>query len=422
MNNRRKHSLSTASPSLGIPFIRQSNDPASPAVYCSRTDVSVNEKNQRISAFDAFLPPELVKTRKNLTICTRTVVLSLELQDEAVGPRAVGVYIQDEAASVKAKKILVSAKREIVLSAGAIGTPQILLLSGIGDPKHLNSVGIEIVHELPGVGLGLQDHLAVALIYKAPRAHTFYELMHNRVHALRELLKYVFTRKGMFLSSYTQVAIFARSALLDDSMHTVGSPEDLNAHSPANVPDLEIQPIAFGIPNDSEQHQIVLRKEDGAVSLLVQLLRPKSSGSVKLKSKNPRDRPKCDLGALKDANDYVVLRKGIKLALALGQRMKEDGYPSEPLDLPRDESDAALDEFVKGRAISTFHYSSTCRMAPRDLGGVVDDQLRVHGVVGLRIADASIFPTIPACHLQAPVVMVGERCADFIKKTNTVAS
>jgi choline dehydrogenase len=257
-----------------------------------------------------------------------------------------------------------------------------------------------------------QDHLAVPVIYKVPRKHTVYELIQNPLLVVREFFKYLFTGKGLFLSSYAQVLVFARSALLSPASHTSGTPEELDAHSPNNIPDIEIQPIAYG--STERDHKDELGKGEGAAMLLVQLLRPKSTGQVKLTNKDPRARPKCELNSLSNAEDSVVFRKGIKLALALGGQMKEDGYPLEPLDVPAGESDAELDAFIKERAITTFHYSSTCRMAPREEGGVVDDELRVYGVEGLRIADASVFPTIPACHIQAPVVMVAERCAEFI--------
>jgi choline dehydrogenase len=401
-------------------------------VTCVQTDVTVNEKMRRISAFDAFLPKKTVNARKNLSICTRTIVLSLDLEDTGA-LKAKGVFIQAEDSWIGLKtKIRVGATKEIIMAAGAIATPQILLLrsvrdvmrckelcwvsnSGIGDPKHLNSVGIDIVHELNGVGLGLQDHIAVPVVYKVPRNHTIYELQHNPLLGIREFFKYIFTAKGLFLSAYVQVALFVRSGLLTPGSVTAGNEQTLDANSSANIPDIEIQPIAYGATD--RDHKDELAKGEGAATLLVQLLRPKSSGSVKLANRNARDRPKCELGSFTKAEDWTVLRKGLKLALALGRQMKKEDYPCEPLDAPTGESDAELDAFIKLRANTTFHYSSSCRMAPQEEGGVVDDELRVHGIVGLRIADASVFPTIPACHLQAPVVMIGERCAGFILGT-----
>ena len=113
---------------------------------------------------------------------------------------------------------------------------------------------------------------------------------------------------------------------------------------------------------------------------------------------------------------YAHLFCTVKLALALSRVVRRQGYPLRNLNVPKSEGDQDLDDFIRANVKSTFHYSSSCRMAPEDEGGVVDDMLRVHGISGLRIADASVFPTIPATHLQAPTVMVGERCADFLAK------
>lgn len=253
------------------------------------------------------------------------------------------------------------------------------------------------------------------MIYKVPRKHTFYELQSNPFLGFRELLKYVFTGKGLFLAAYVQIAIFARSALLSDTSNTEGTPDEMDPAKPANIPDIEIQPIPYGSQDSKIEKELdkKLRKDDGKATLLVQLLRPKSSGAVKLRNRNPRERPKCEMNFLGNAEDLSILRRGVRLAAALAKEMKAGGYMLEELDTPP-EDEEGMNQWIKDRALSTFHYSSTCRMAPREEGGVVDDELRVHGIQGLRIADASIFPTIPACHLQAPVVMVGERCAEFI--------
>lgn len=137
---------------------------------------------------------------------------------------------------------------------------------------------------------------------------------------------------------------------------------------------------------------------------------------MRLRSRDPRKRPACDLNVLSSPNDMAVLRSGLRLALGLARTVRKRGFPMHGLIVPASDSDADLDAHIRGYAQTTFHYSSTCRMAPEAEQGVVDDELRVHGVKGLRVADASVFPSIPACHLQAPVVMIGERCADFVLK------
>lgn len=192
----------------------------------------------------------------------------------------------------------------------------------------------------------------------------------------------------------------------------VNHPSQTDSRDPDNIPDIEIMPI----PYDASEWKCDLQGE-GAFSLLCALLRPKSIGTVRLTSMDARVRPACDLGSLTAEEDYLVMRKAIRLALRIGRQMREQGYPLRDLDVPQSESDTDLDDFIRHGARTTYHYSSTCRMAPEDgaVPGVVDDELRVHGVQGLRVADASIFPSIPATHLQAPAVMVAEKCADFLR-------
>jgi choline dehydrogenase len=230
---------------------------------------------------------------------------------------------------------------------------------------------------------------------------------------LREFIKYMLTGRGLFLLPNPQIAIFCRSALLDEDLRNiVQHPSQTDPRDPDNIPDIEILPI----PYDASESKCDLQGE-GAFSLLCVLLRPKSSGTVRLTSTDARVRPACDLGSLTVKEDYLVMRKVIRLALRIGRQMREQGYPLRDLNVPQSESDTDLDDFIHHAARTTYHYSSTCRMAPEEdeMPGVVDDELRVHGVRGLRVADASVFPSIPATHLQAPAVMVAEKCADFLR-------
>jgi choline dehydrogenase len=142
-------------------------------------------------------------------------------------------------------------------------------------------------------------------------------------------------------------------------------------------------------------------------------LHPVSTGTVRLRGSDPRDRPACVLGTLSNPADYIPTRASIRLALALAKQMQRQGYQFRPISIPSSDSDEDIDKFARENAETTYHYASSCRMGA---DGVVDARLRVHGVRNLRIADASVFPRIPAAHLQAPVVMVAERCAEFIEE------
>ncbi|KAJ7475235.1 GMC oxidoreductase [Mycena galericulata] len=398
-------------PSFGIPYVDQPNDPASPVVSCTRLDATIDENGRRSATSDAFLPKKLVQHRQNLHICTGTVVTSLKIEDH----KAVGVYIEADSGNRAAISQLyqVVAECGVVLCAGAISTPQILLLSGIGPQDHLMQHRIPVVKHLPGVGAHLQDHISVPVIYSVPVADSVEVLMKKPLTAVGQLLKYFFEGKGMFGTQVQQANIMLRSAgLLNTNSHVVAEETDLDGHNPLNIPDLEIMLIPV---NPTSETFAGLMNSSGTFSYLCTMLRPKSHGSVRLVSTNARDQPLCDLGTLSHSDDRVPLRTVLRTALSLGRAVRASGYPLEDLLVPASESDSDLDRFTDENLTTTYHYSSSCRMAEEADLGVVDDQLRVHGISGLRIADASIFPQIPACHLQAPVVMVAERCAAFLE-------
>ncbi|KAI0702886.1 GMC oxidoreductase [Cytidiella melzeri] len=400
-----------AANSLGIPRVEDIHDPSIAPYSAACLDVTVDEYGNRVSTFDSFLPLRLVNARRNLYICPNTVVCRLDVQPCSGGVlKAVGAYIKSDPKTTNAEECYVSSHHEIVLCAGAIATPQILMLSGIGPREHLQSLHVEVVKDLPGVGLNLQDHACIPLSYKVPRADTLQSLETSKLLAAWEILKYVLFGRGLLLAPNPQVAIFAVSRLLQDDSRTVQSAEGADSHLPSNIPDIEIAPMPFNAFDHSK-----LDKADGVTTVCCMHLKPKSAGTVRLLSPDALDRPACDLRYLTHKEDYIVFRKMVRLGLELGRKCREQGYPLRDLRVPRSEGDEDLDNFIRQNIRTTFHYSCTCRMAPLEEQGVVDDELKVHGIQGLRIADASIFPVIPSAHPQAPVVMVAERCADFIR-------
>jgi choline dehydrogenase-like flavoprotein len=239
-------------------------------------------------------------------------------------------------------------------------------------------------------------------------------LMEQPLTAVGQLVRYLFTGKGIFGSQVQQANITLRSSLIDDDSHVVvpDAGKDLDAHDPSNIPDIEVMLLPV---NPAGSRSPGLPKSSGTFAYNCAALRPKSSGSVRLVSPNAHDMPLCDLGTLTHPDDRLPMRKALRMALALGRAVRAQGYSLEDLLVPASESDTDLDIFTNANVTTTYHYSCSCRMEEEVRMGVVDDELRVHGVGGLRIADASVFPQIPACHLQAPVVMVAERCAAFLK-------
>lgn len=186
---------------------------------------------------------------------------------------------------------------------------------------------------------------------------------------------------------------------------------------------IELMPLAISAMDNFDEHQQVFSKL-GVFSSLATILQPKSRGTIRLSDSDPHSRPKVDFGLLSDPADLLVARKAVRLSLKLGAVMKASGFPIiRNLTLPAADEDAdvseeELDRFIRQRARTTYHYASTCRMASENdpkAPGVVDDSLRVHGIANLRVCDASVFPQITSAHLQAPVAMVAEKCADMIK-------
>ncbi|KAJ3734417.1 GMC oxidoreductase [Lentinula guzmanii] len=403
------------SANFNIPCVSTANDSSSPTVACTPQDATIDSNGHRCSTEEAFLPKSLVSIRKNLTICTGAIVTSLDIRQAENGRlRVFGVNFCSDSASGD-HTYAASATREAILCAGAIVSPQLLLLSGIGPKEHLEQFHIPVLKELPGVGQHLQDHISVPLLYKVPLEDAVEGvLMGSPLRAVAEFLKYAVFGKGLLSQQVQQYNITLPSTLLDENSRIPPetSEAQLNAHDPRNIPDIEVM---FLPVNPTSRTFKGLATSFGIFSYLCTVLRPQSHGSVRLSSTNPRDRPLCDLGMFNDSADRLPLRKALKLALELAQEVRKTGYPLEDLSVPEDTTDETLDEFSNENVMSTFHYSSSCRMDTEENLGVVDDELRVYGVDGLRVADASIFPQVPACHIQAPVVMVAERCADFIR-------
>lgn len=252
--------------------------------------------------------------------------------------------------------------------------------------------------------------MGVALIYSAIREDTIDKLF-SPIVFVRELLRYVFAGQGLLLSPFAQVAIFTRSDLLDEESNATGLAE-LDAHDPANIPDIEIIPMPVAASDYDFKKE---RGGRGGASIYCQLVRPRSKGSVRLASLDPRARPVCELNQLTDPADVAAMRKALRLGLALGRKVRATGYSLRDLQVPTSESDEDLDAYMRRNVRTIYHYASSCRMLPQAEGGVIDDELRVHGVRGLRIADASVFPAIPACHTQIPTAMVAEKCALLLR-------
>ena len=257
-----------------------------------------------------------------------------------------------------------------------------------------------------------------------PLHESVQELTVRPLKALFEMLKYLLTGRGAFSHPLFNICTFLPTRLLDPTTSTLLSAPaaDLDASVPANRPDVEIMHLPY---NPFDVDVPVSAAEGGIYALIATLLHPASEGTVRLETANPRARPAVDLGFFSNPADYVPLRAAVRFALRVARDVRAGGYPLRDLAVPRGAeegaegtdgpSDEDLDEFIRAKVRTCLHYTSTCRMGPRAGDSVVDAQLRVHGVRGLRVCDASVFPEIVGAHTMAAVVMVTERCADMIK-------
>jgi choline dehydrogenase-like flavoprotein len=335
-------------------------------------------KGRRWSAAQAFL--RAAERRPNLTVLTESAVARVLFS----GQRATGVELIDGRQF--------TARREIALAAGALATPKLLQLSGVGPAAQLRELGITVVADLPGVGENFQDHLEVPV--QAETLEPISILGHDKgLRAVAHMLKYLSTRRGLLTSNVVECGGFA-----DTSGH--GQP-DIQFH---------VLPVLIGFADREPE-------PGHGLSINPCFLRPRSRGTVKLRSTNPRDTALFTANALADPADVDTLVRGVELSLRILQSpplatlLKRRVLPHVGVE----EDPAALRSYIRQTAKTVFHPSCTARMGPvTDRMAVVDSELRVHGVEGLRVSDASVMPTLVSGNTNAPVMMIAARAASFM--------
>jgi choline dehydrogenase len=344
------------------------------------------KNGRRISAARGYLHPAM--SRPNLTVRTHAQATSIVLE----GKRAVGVRYRKGGRT--GTPMEVRAAREVILSGGTVNSPQLLQLSGIGPGPLLKSLGIEVKHELAGVGENLRDHYAPRFVARVKNATSINE----RSKGLRlagEVLKYVTTRKGLLTLNPTLIYVFWKS---DETIENY---------------DLQ---LTFTPASYKEGVQSTLDDFPG-MTIASWQQRPDSIGYVRARSADPFEHPVIQPNYLGAESDRRVLLAGMKLARRLlGSKALSRYYDREEFPGSEKQSDAELMQAAKERGTTTFHLMGSCRMAPdNDPTAVVDDQLRVRGLEGLRVVDASIMPTMPSANLNASVLMIAEKAADMIR-------
>ncbi|WP_109356277.1 GMC family oxidoreductase [Sphingorhabdus sp. EL138] len=336
---------------------------------------------QRHSAARAYLYPNM--DRSNLTIITDAKAQKIDFE----GKRATGVSV-----TVKGRTGTIKSKCEVIVSAGAFQSPQLLMLSGVGPAAHLQSHGIDVVHDSAEVGQNLQDHIDYVLSYSSPSTGTFGFSVRGFPKMLGEMWKYWRKREGMFASNITETGAFLKSN--PDLEH----------------PDLQLHFVTALV----DDHGRKLHWGHG-ISCHVCVLRPKSKGSVTLGSNDVSAAPVIDPNFLTEDEDMKTLLNGTKLTRRIMEAPAFDAIRGKELYLQGIESDDDLEAEIRGRADTVYHPVGTCRMGS-DAGAVVDTELRVNGLEGLRVADASIMPSLISGNTNAPSIMIGERAADFMKQ------
>jgi choline dehydrogenase-like flavoprotein len=340
------------------------------------------KRGARASTARAFLDP--ARNRPNLTIVTDALTERIDLD----GKRATGIVVRRKDGGPATLK----ARREVIISGGAINSPQILLLSGIGPAAELQALGMTVKHDLPGVGENLHDHQGIFMSWSSPDARLYglsskaWPWMVSAPH------KYVFQRMGPWTSNTCEAGGFVRSL------------------PGLEQPDLQL----FFFPQFMNQPRHMFPRGHG-FSWHASLLQPKSRGKLSLKSTRADEKPRLDSGFLTHDDDLQGLIRGVKEIRRIVGAPAMKPYHSAEIDPgPQVESDEQIATFVRNNLGTTYHPAGTCKMG-RDPMAVVDPQLRVHGIERLRVIDASIMPQVISGNTNAPTIMIAERGADFIK-------
>ncbi len=341
---------------------------------------------RRCSAAVAFLNP--VKSRENLQIITHAHVQRVVIE----GSRATGVCYRDRSG----QEHIITANHEVILSGGAINSPQILMLSGIGEAGQLTEHGIEVVADLPGVGKNMQDHLQARLVYKCNEP-TLNDEVSSLFGQARIGLKYLMFRAGPMTMAASLATGFMKTR-----------------------PDLETPDIQFHVQPLSAENPGKGADKFSAFTMSVCQLRPESRGEIRLNSGDPKDYPKIIPNYLATETDCRTIVAGVNIARTiarhapLSSKISQEFRPHASLDM--EDYDATLD-WARNNTASIYHPTGTCKMG-LSADAVVGPDLCVHGISGLRVADCSIMPEIVSGNTNAPAIMIGEKASDLIAQSH----
>ena len=375
-----------AAEKMGLPYNPDQNGVSQEGIGMSQVTIT---KGRRQSTAFCYLDP--ARSRANLQIDQGAIAESLILE----GKRCVGVRY-----SVNGQKREARATREVIVSGGSINSPKLLELSGIGQGDRLRALDITPVHELPGVGENLRDHYSPRMKFEITGKNLTFNDNARGWRLAREALKYAIFREGFLASTAVPIRLYFRTRVGLDS------------------PDATISIAPFLYEMVGKERRVSAQK---GITMNVNVLRSESTGSVHIKSADPAEAPAIRFNFLSTEHDRTgivnVLRKGRELMATspLKEVTGQEIAPGAHL-----QSDAELLEWVRNNAETTYHPVGTCKMG-NDPRAVVDPELRVHGIAGLRVADASIMPTLTSGNTNAPAIMIGEKCAAMVLATAATA-
>jgi choline dehydrogenase len=374
-----------ATTELGFPRNDDFNGASQDGVGYHQT---TTRNGKRCSTAVGYLRPAM--QRANLSVITSALTEKIVFE----GRRAVGVMYRRAGQPCTAR-----AAREVILCGGAVNSPQLLLLSGIGPHEQLAEFGIPVLHHLPGVGKSLQDHYSAPIKLRCKLPVTVNDVMLSNARKLRAGLEYYMLHRGPLAMISSPAALFARTR-----------------------PELASPDIKISIsPFSAERPQDGLHRFSGFTSIAYQL-RPESRGEIKLKSPDPFDAPAVYPNYLATETDQRTIVAGLKLIRRiLASSQMQALIEAEFQPGPAVESDEELLDYARRRGGTVYHPTSTCKMGNDPLA-VVDAELRVHGVDGLRVADASIMPTVVSGNTNAATIMIGEKIADLVRQSQQLAT
>lgn len=369
----------------GLPLTPDFNGPEQEGVGTYQQTI---KDGRRWSTATGFLKPVL--ERPNLTVLTEALTHKISFDTTAARPRATGVILRHKK-QIKS----ITARKEVILCGGAINSPQLLMLSGIGDARDLQYHGITPVYNAPAVGQNLQDHIDTTVTAFCDVPITFKKWA-NPLLAVGELVKWMLKKPGVLSDAITPSGAFIKS---DPALER---------------PDIQLHLLLGLAP---EPHGFAMPTRHG-VGLHSCLLRPRSRGTIALASNNPEDLAKIDPNYFTDPHDLEGARKGVRLSAHIFKQPAFKKYISafeSPWNRVDTMSDTALDDIIREKAETIYHPVGTCAMGPADHGSsVVDPTLKVIGVSNLRVADASVMPRLIGGNTNAPTIMIAEKCADMI--------